>query len=176
MAYETILTDKQGKIGFAYTKNLRNIDELIQHALDSMKGGVAAEFDFPSTEKVQALNTYDPGIKEIDNAKIVEECKRIYCFMENKIEELRAGLVVLCPALIPREDNRLLADVFGLELDDHGFFKTKDPLLTPVETDVEGVFVCGYCQAPKDISESVTQASAAAARAAEIHLSAVVGR
>ncbi len=96
--------------------------------------------------------------------------------MENKIEELRAGLVVLCPALIPREDNRLLADVFGLELDDYGFFKTKDPLFTPVETSVEGVFVCGYCQAPKDISESVTQASAAAARAAEIHSSAVVGR
>ena len=95
--------------------------------------------------------------------------------MEGKIEELRTDLVVLCPALIPREDNKILARIFGLELNEYSFFKTKDPLLMPVETNVEGIFVCGYCQAPKDISESVTQASAAAARAAEIVVSAVVG-
>ncbi len=95
--------------------------------------------------------------------------------MEGKIEELRADLVVLCPALIPREDNKVLAKILRLELNEYGFFKTKDPLLMPVETNVEGVFVCGYCQAPKDISESVTQASAAAARAAEIAVSAIAG-
>ncbi len=95
--------------------------------------------------------------------------------MEGKIEELRVDLVVLCPALIPREDNKPLAKIFGLELNEYGFFKTKDPLLMPVETNVEGVFVCGYCQAPKDISESVTQASATAARAAEIAVSAIAG-
>jgi heterodisulfide reductase subunit A len=96
--------------------------------------------------------------------------------MEGKREELRADLVVLCPALIPREDNKVLAEIFGLELNQNGFFKTKDPLLMSVETNVEGVFVCGYCQSPKDISESVTQASAAAARAAEVAVFAVAGR
>jgi heterodisulfide reductase subunit A len=96
--------------------------------------------------------------------------------MEGKREELRADLVVLCPALIPREDNKDLAEIFGLELNENGFFKTKDPLLMSVETNVEGIFVCGYCQSPKDISESVTQASASAARAAEVAVSAVVGR
>ena len=92
-----------------------------------------------------------------------------------KIKELHTDLVVLCPALVPREGNKVLAKIFGVELDEYGFFKTKDPLLTPVETNVEGIFVCGYCQAPKDISESVTQASAAAARATEVTVSAVVG-
>lgn len=86
---------------------------------------------------------------------------------QGKIEELRADLVVLCPALKPREDNKALAKTFGLELNDYGFFKTRDPLLAPVETTVGGIFVCGYCEGPKDISESVTQASAAAAKAAE---------
>jgi len=94
---------------------------------------------------------------------------------EGKIEELRADLVVLCPALIPRDDNKVLEKILGLELNEYGFFKTKDPLLMSVETKVEGVFVCGYCQAPKDISESVTQASAAAAKAAEVAVSALVG-
>jgi heterodisulfide reductase subunit A len=87
---------------------------------------------------------------------------------EGKIEELWADLVVLCPALVPREDNRVLAKILGIELDVDGFLKTKDSLLMPVETNVDGVFVCGYCQSPKDISESVTQASAAASKAAEV--------
>jgi len=95
---------------------------------------------------------------------------------EGKIEELCTDLVVLCPALTPGEDNRLLARMLCLELNEYGFLKTKDPLLMPVETNVEGVFVCGCCQAPKDISESVTQASAAAARAAEVALSNIVGK
>jgi heterodisulfide reductase subunit A len=87
---------------------------------------------------------------------------------EGKTEELCADLVVLCPALVPREDNRLLAKTLGLELDEYGFLRTKDPLLMPVETNVDGIFVCGSCQSPKDISESVTQASAAADKAAEV--------
>jgi PmbA protein len=82
----TLRLIKQGKIGFAYTKNLLNINELIQHALDSLKGGVAAEFDFPHTDKVPTLNSHDSGIEEIDNAKIVGECNRIYGFMEKKVE------------------------------------------------------------------------------------------
>jgi heterodisulfide reductase subunit A len=95
--------------------------------------------------------------------------------MDGKIQELRTDLVVLCPALLPRKDNKFLAKTFGLELSEYGFFKTQDPLLMAVKTNVEGIFVCGYCQAPKDISESVTQASAAAARAAEVTVSAVLG-
>jgi heterodisulfide reductase subunit A len=87
---------------------------------------------------------------------------------EGKIEELCTDLVVLCPALVPRKDNRLLAKTLKLELDSHGFLKTKDQLLMPVETTVDGVLVCGYCQSPKDISESVIQASAAAEKASEI--------
>jgi heterodisulfide reductase subunit A len=88
---------------------------------------------------------------------------------QGKIEELRADLVVLCPALTPSKDNKFLSKTLGLKLDEHGFFLTKDPLLTSIETNKEGIFVCGYCQSPKDISESVTQASAAAAKAAETH-------
>ncbi len=110
----------------------------------------------------------------IEDPKSKDLLVRYQNVMEGNIEELRADLVVLCPALIPTEDNKTLAKIFDLELNEHAFFKTRDPLLTPVETNITGVFVCGYCQAPKDISESVTQASAAAARAAEVAMSAVV--
>jgi heterodisulfide reductase subunit A len=76
-------------------------------------------------------------------------------------------LVVLCPALIPRESNKKLAKIIGAELDESGFFKVTHPLLTPVDSTVPGIYVCGYCQSPKDIPDSVAQASGAAARAAE---------
>jgi len=76
-------------------------------------------------------------------------------------------VVVLCPALLPREGNKKLAGITGVELDSSGFFKVTHPLLAPVDSTVPGIYVCGYCQSPKDIPDSVAQASAAAARAAE---------
>jgi heterodisulfide reductase subunit A len=79
----------------------------------------------------------------------------------------KVDLVVLCPALLPREGNRKLAEITGAELDDCGFFKVTHPFLSPMDSTVPGIYVCGYCQSPKDIPDSVAQASAAAARAAE---------
>lgn len=85
-----------------------------------------------------------------------------------KIGDFKADLVVLCMALIPRPDNKKLADIPGLELDEYGFFQPLDSIYAPVDTGVKGVFICGYCQGPKDIPESIAQASGAAAKATEI--------
>jgi len=87
---------------------------------------------------------------------------------ENVTKSIKADIVVLCPALVPRAANKEVGVILGLDLDEHGFFKPKDTIFAPVDTKVPGVFVCGYCQSPKDIPESVAQASAAAARAAEV--------
>lgn len=83
------------------------------------------------------------------------------------MKKLDADMVVLCPALVPKEDNKKIAEAIGLELDECGFFKSRDNLTGPVDTRVPGIYICGYCQSPKDIPESVAQASGAAARAAE---------
>jgi heterodisulfide reductase subunit A len=85
--------------------------------------------------------------------------------LTKKAEEMKADLVVLCPAMIPTGGE--LAKILRVKIDEYGFFKAKDSTLTPVDTGVPGIFVCGYCQEPKDIPESVAQASGAAARAAE---------
>jgi heterodisulfide reductase subunit A len=90
---------------------------------------------------------------------------------ENMTKSMAVDLVVLCPALVPRVTNKELAEILGLELDEYGFFKSGDILYAPVNTNKQGIFICGYCQGPKDIPESVAQASGAAAKAAEaIHL------
>jgi heterodisulfide reductase subunit A len=87
--------------------------------------------------------------------------------LTGEMKKLEASMVVLCPALIPKEDNKKIANTAGLELDNYGFFKSKNNLTAPVDTNVSGIYICGYCQGPKDIPESVAQASGAAARAAE---------
>jgi len=87
-----------------------------------------------------------------------------------RIENAEFDLVVLCPALIPRKGASELAKVLGTELDDYGFFKAGDILVSPVDTTVPGIFVCGYALGPKtgDIPDSIMQGSATAARVAEV--------
>jgi len=84
------------------------------------------------------------------------------------VYEKTVDLVVLCTTLIARPENKELADVLGLKLDEWGFFKSRDPVRGHIETDVPGVFVCGCCHGPRDIPESVAEASAGAAYAAEV--------
>jgi heterodisulfide reductase subunit A len=83
----------------------------------------------------------------------------------DKIVEEEVDLVVLSTGLIPGERNKKLAKALKIELDDLGFFKEKDPLLGPLETKVEGIYVCGGALGPIDISESVVQAGAASMKA-----------
>ena len=73
-------------------------------------------------------------------------------------------MVVLADAVTPRSDAQKLAQMLGVAYDADGFFSEAHPKLRPVETAVAGVYLAGACQGPKDIPESVAQASAAAAK------------
>ncbi len=72
--------------------------------------------------------------------------------------------VVLADAVVPRQAGAKLAQMFGVGYDTNGFYSEAHPKLRPVETAAAGVFLAGACQAPKDIPDTVAQASAAAAR------------
>jgi len=78
---------------------------------------------------------------------------------------LEVDLVVLVNGLLPSRGLERLARIAGIELDRYGFIKT-DPY-SPTMTTVPGILACGYCEGPKDIPESVAQASCAAAKAME---------
>ena len=79
---------------------------------------------------------------------------------------IEADLVVLAAAMRPSDGIAELAQKLNVGYDEFGFLLESHPKLRPVETNSAGVFVCGACQAPKDIPESVAQASAAAAKVA----------
>jgi heterodisulfide reductase subunit A-like polyferredoxin len=79
-----------------------------------------------------------------------------------KVEEI-FDLVVLAVGLSPSAEAVELSKRLGLELDQYGFAQT--PLKNPLQTSREGIYVCGGFEAPKDIPETVAQASAVAAEA-----------
>jgi heterodisulfide reductase subunit A len=77
---------------------------------------------------------------------------------------IEADLVVLATAMGPADGVEPLAQKLNVGYDEFGFLSESHPKLRPVETNAAGVFVCGACQGPKDIPESVAQASAAAGK------------
>jgi heterodisulfide reductase subunit A len=83
-----------------------------------------------------------------------------------ELNQKEFDMVVLATGLQPPKGANELAETFGFELNEHGFSATKK--FSPLDTSRSGVYVCGAFSAPKDIPDSVAQASGAAARAAEV--------
>ena len=81
--------------------------------------------------------------------------------------ELDADLVVLASGLVPRREEGVLKNMLGLENSSDGFY-AEAPGLDPIITRREGIFLAGCCQGPKDIPDTVAQASGAASLACAI--------
>ncbi len=86
----------------------------------------------------------------------------------NKLFEIITDLVVLVPALVPRADADEFARILRISQSGDGFFLEAHPKLRPMDTFTGGIFIAGCCQGPKDIQDTVSMASGAAARAANI--------
>jgi heterodisulfide reductase subunit A len=77
--------------------------------------------------------------------------------------QLTVDLAVLAVGLQAPEELPIFEET-GPERDAFGFFRGRHPTLYPLESSLPGVFLAGTCQGPQDISETVCQGSAAAAR------------
>lgn len=83
----------------------------------------------------------------------------------NTVLDYEFELVVLSVGVIPRRDSELIRKLLTLSRTEDGFFMESHPKLKPVDAPTGGVFFAGCAESPKDVKDSVTQASAAAARA-----------
>ncbi len=81
-----------------------------------------------------------------------------------KYREIPVDMVVLCNALEPQQDAENIRRLFSLSQSPDGFLLEKHPKLDPTATATDGVYIAGCCQGPKDIPDTVAQASSAAAR------------
>ena len=82
--------------------------------------------------------------------------------------EIEADKVVLSTGISASEDNTKIADMLKVPLNADGFYVEAHLKLRPIDFATEGVFLCGLAHSPKFIDENISQARAAAARAAAV--------
>jgi len=88
--------------------------------------------------------------------------------LSNQPIEVAADLVVLATPMLPSSEAMAVAQHLRVGTDEYGFFSEAHPKLRPVESLTAGVFLAGVAQGPKDIPETVSQASGAAAKVLQL--------
>jgi heterodisulfide reductase subunit A len=83
----------------------------------------------------------------------------------SKLYRYEVDMAILSVGIEPRKDSPLIQRLLNLSCGSDGFFLEAHPKLRPVDTPTGGIFLAGCAEGPKDIKDSVTQASAAASRA-----------
>ncbi|MBC7250117.1 MAG: CoB--CoM heterodisulfide reductase iron-sulfur subunit A family protein [Anaerolineae bacterium] len=116
----------------------------------------------------RAMSEYDVLYLRGKVARVFEEDGRVVVYgvdtLSGKAVEVQADLVVLATAVVPSTGARDLAQRLRVSTDEYGFFSEAHPKLRPVESLTAGIFLAGAAQFPKDIPETVAQASGAAAK------------
>ena len=97
---------------------------------------------------------------EMNNDQMVVKGEDIF---NDKLVEFQVDMVVLAVGLIPTPGTEELSRMLGIQRDSDGWFSELDYNGSPTDTDKGGIYVAGMCQAPKDIPDTVAQASAVAA-------------
>lgn len=85
--------------------------------------------------------------------------------------EVPVDLVVLVTGMVPQTDSATVAGLFKIPIGNDRFFNEIHPKLRPVETVINGIFLGGSCQGPKNITESVASSLSAAAK-----INAIIGK
>ena len=102
-------------------------------------------------------------------SEIIRKGERVVVRAEDtllgELVEVEADLVVLAVGMTPPADNAQMAALLKLARSADGFFLEAHPKLRPVDTAMAGIFLAGSCQGPKDISETIAHARAAASAA-----------
>jgi heterodisulfide reductase subunit A len=116
----------------------------------------------------QAMEEYDVLYVRGKASKVFQENGHVTVWGVDTLTglslEVEADLVVLATAVVPRVDATELGQRLRASTDEHGFFNEVHPKLRPLESATAGVFLAGAAQFPKDIPETVAQASGAAAK------------
>ena len=107
---------------------------------------------------IRYIRSMPSAVKELQQSKnlLIK-----YVLEDGSLVEEEFDMVVLSVGLTPPKEAKQLAAALGIELEEHGFCATQ--LENPVLTSRDGVFVCGAFGGPKDIPETVMEASSAAA-------------
>jgi len=110
----------------------------------------------------KVANITDQAISEEEKGKLIAIAEDT---LLGKMLRVPVDMVILCAALQARSDAADVASRFTIGQRADKFFLETHPKLAPVNTATDGVFIAGCCEGPKDIPDTVAQASAAASKA-----------
>jgi heterodisulfide reductase subunit A len=105
--------------------------------------------------------------RELDDPIQIEKRSNKVVVKAKGYPDFEADLVVLATAIEPRMDSLDIVRLLNINQSADGFMLEAHPKLRPVDTFTDGIFLAGCCQSPKDIPDTVAQASGAAVRASE---------
>ncbi len=111
---------------------------------------------------VQYLRGLPGSIEELEDGSLRVAVENT---ATGRIEFHDLDMMVLALGIKPSAGTQRLQEMLGLQLTPDGFFLEAHPKLLPVDAATRGIFYAGCAEGPKDIKESVTQGTAAAARA-----------
>jgi heterodisulfide reductase subunit A len=111
-------------------------------------------------EGVKIIRGKTASVKE-SNGQLLIRSEDIH---QGRIIEKKVDMVILAVGLEPREDSGAVAEMLGLSRGTDGWFTEANYLTEPTSTYAGGITIAGLCQGPKDIPDTVAQASAAASR------------
>ena len=135
---------------------------------DIMTPGSALESYYRNAlaKGVQFIRFEETNTPEILGNEHVEGVE-VFDSINGMKRKLDCDLVVLSTPLVPNDDNVKLAGMLGLQLDRYGFFSEIFPL-HPLETRMDGVFICGSARWPVSSGQAIIQGEGAAAKAAAL--------
>ena len=152
--------------------------EVVLNYIDMRTAGKNYE-EFYKRMQHEGIHQIRGKVAEItDQAETDAESGRLICLAEDTLlgERVRVpvDMVVLCSAMEARADAVEVGRIFGVNPGADGFFLEEHPKLGPLNTATDGVFLAGACQGPKDIPDTVAQASGAAVKALSLATRGVV--
>ena len=116
----------------------------------------------------RAVEQYDVDYIKGQVGKVTVENGRLHVqgsdLLDNEQVHIDCDMVVLATAIEPDPTARSIGTMLTASMDTNDFFTEAHAKLRPVESPTAGIFLSGVCQGPKDVPETVAQASAAASK------------
>jgi heterodisulfide reductase subunit A2 len=154
----TVVADLPAKVyQYHFYRDMRTYGKFELLYAEALEKG-SAFVKFPDDEPPAVAHDPESGRLTLTARDLLSEGEEV---------ALSADLVVLVTGMVPRE-NKGLVSTLKLPVGQSGFFNEIHPKLRPVETVVDGAYICGACQGPKTSSEAVASGLAAVTQSAAI--------
>jgi heterodisulfide reductase subunit A len=148
--------------------------EVYEYFIDMRAFGKGYEefYERIKREKVHFIRGRTAKIEEINGQLLL----RSEDILNNRLIEQKVDMVILAVGLEPAGDMQNISEMLGIPRGEDGWFKETNYNSDPVNTETGGIFIAGVCQGPKDIPDTVAQASAAASRVLQAILKGKMAR